>query len=268
MEAILKQIEERLEQISYQKYIHAEEVEGSHTRYYAELHGRWLELNEVLKMLSSFWEAEFEGGGQLAKRELMGKVEAYREIEEMIGQMPKDSAENGEKEPKQLDDLIWQEVHKWCNAQSCEIPDQNRRALMDVIRLIAVGSGLGCLKHFVSYCHENYSIEIPERVISEYKKYHNVSGRSKRLKDFSEMVAKNVPVRGYIYAFSYISCVHESVWQTISLHYSKEGAEKAMQEHKQRALDEFNKMYAEGNEFGFKFGEHEDWHIEPVEVLP
>jgi hypothetical protein len=41
-----------------------------------------------------------------------------------------------------------------------------------------------------------------------------------------------------------------------------------MQEHKQKALDEFNEMYADDNEFDFKFGEHKDWCVETVEVLP
>lgn len=75
-------------------------------------------------------------------------------------------------------------------------------------------------------------------------------------------------VSGCLYAFLYNSCIHESSWATISLHYSKEGAEKAMQEHKQKKLDEFNEMYANDNEFGFKFGEHEDWCLQPIEVLP
>lgn len=75
-------------------------------------------------------------------------------------------------------------------------------------------------------------------------------------------------VSGCLYAFLYNSCIHESSWATVSLHYSIEGAEKAMQEHKQKALDEFNKRYGSDNFFGFKFGEHEDWCVEPVEVLP
>ena len=75
-------------------------------------------------------------------------------------------------------------------------------------------------------------------------------------------------VSGCLYAFLYNSCIHESSWATVSLHYSKEGAEKAMQEHKQKELDKFNEMYANDNEFGFKFGEHEDWRVQPIEVLP
>ena len=73
---------------------------------------------------------------------------------------------------------------------------------------------------------------------------------------------------GYVYAFLYNDCIHESTWRTISTHYSKEGAEKAMQEHKQKELDEWNEMYEDDNEWGFKFGTDEDWCIETIEVLP
>lgn len=78
---------------------------------------------------------------------------------------------------------------------------------------------------------------------------------------------KNV-VSGCVYAFLYNSCIHESSWATVSLHFSKEGAEKAMQEHRQKELDKFNKLYSQDNNFDFKFGEHEDWRVETVEVLP
>ena len=75
-------------------------------------------------------------------------------------------------------------------------------------------------------------------------------------------------VSGCLYAFLYNSCIHESSHATVSLHYSKEGAEKAMQEHKQKELDKFNEMYGDDNEFDFKFGDGEDWCIETIEVLP
>jgi uncharacterized protein (DUF2461 family) len=73
---------------------------------------------------------------------------------------------------------------------------------------------------------------------------------------------------GCLYAFLYNSCIHESSYATVSLHYSKKGAKKAMRQHKQKALDEFNEMYGQDNKFDFKFGEHEDWCIETVEVFP
>jgi hypothetical protein len=89
---------------------------------------------------------------------------------------------------------------------------------------------------------------------------------------FSEESQKNESntgtFSGRVYAFLYNDCIHESTWRTISTHYSKEGAEKAMQEHKQEQLDEFNEMYQDDNEWGFKFGIDEDWCIETIEVLP
>lgn len=69
-----------------------------------------------------------------------------------------------------------------------------------------------------------------------------------------------------VYAFMYNSCVHESSWATISLHSSLEGAQKAMEEHKKKARDEFNEII-DGNDNDFKFGEDEDWCVKTFEVL-
>jgi hypothetical protein len=69
-----------------------------------------------------------------------------------------------------------------------------------------------------------------------------------------------------VYAFYYNCNIHESVWATMSLHYSKEGAEKAMQEHKQKELEQFNKNYSKRS--GVKFGQHEDWHVGELDILP
>ena len=71
----------------------------------------------------------------------------------------------------------------------------------------------------------------------------------------------------HVYAFLYNSNVHESAYSTVSLHFSKEGAEKAMIEHKQKALEEFNEVYKE-NPFNFKFGVDESWIIHTIEILP
>lgn len=60
-------------------------------------------IHEKLKSLEydlRIWDDEFEGGGQLAKRELTGKVEAYREIVGMMGTLPSDASEKGEKDTK------------------------------------------------------------------------------------------------------------------------------------------------------------------------
>ena len=71
-----------------------------------------------------------------------------------------------------------------------------------------------------------------------------------------------------LYAFLYNGCIYESSWATISVHFSKEGAEEAMKKHKQKALNKFNERYADENVFGRKFGEHEDWCVKPIKVLP
>lgn len=36
----------------------------------------------------------------------------------------------------ELETKIWNTVHNWCDAQSNEIPDQNRRYLMDEIKAL------------------------------------------------------------------------------------------------------------------------------------
>ena len=70
-----------------------------------------------------------------------------------------------------------------------------------------------------------------------------------------------------LYAFLYNDSIHESSWATVSLHYSKEGAEKAMNEHKQKALDEFNEE-DESFEKKFGFGRFQDWRVVSINVLP
>lgn len=76
------------------------------------------------------------------------------------------------------------------------------------------------------------------------------------------------PESNKIYEFCYNPCVHDSGWITISLHYSKEGAEKAMEEHKLEEKNKFDEMFPEGSEFGIEFGEHENWCVNEVEILP
>lgn len=55
-----------------------------YTEILAEIKSKIKSLEFDLKI----WEDEFEGGGQLAKRELMGKIEAYRDVVEMISDLP------------------------------------------------------------------------------------------------------------------------------------------------------------------------------------
>lgn len=83
-------------------------------------------------------------------------------------------------------------------------------------------------------------------------------------------------VVGSLWAFLYNSCIHESSYATVSLHYTKEGAEKAMALHKEEKRKEWQRMVDtdedKGTEFGWDkicpFGIHEDWCVQPVDVSP
>jgi len=72
-------------------------------------------------------------------------------------------------------------------------------------------------------------------------------------------------MKNFIYSFMYNGCVYESSWTTISLHRTKKGAEKALKEHRQKELDEFNKLDLGDDKY--KFGEHEDWCIKKVQIF-
>lgn len=74
-----------------------------------------------------------------------------------------------------------------------------------------------------------------------------------------------------IYAFMYNACVHESSAYAMSLHYTKKGAEKAMNNHIEIKKAEFNeifKEYLKNENCSFKFGEHEAWFIKEYNILP
>ncbi len=72
-----------------------------------------------------------------------------------------------------------------------------------------------------------------------------------------------------IYEFLYNSCIHESAAATMSLHRTREGAERALEEHKAKERENHKKMiefdpinYNDNN-----FGEHEDWYIGEKELM-
>lgn len=60
----------------------------------------------------------------------------------------------------------------------------------------------------------------------------------------------------------------ESSFGTISVHLSKEGAEKAIAFHKKEKMDEWNELYPNKEDEPFEFGEFEAWDVNEVEVLP
>ena len=53
----------------------------------------------------------------------------------------------------ELETQIWNIVHNWCDAQSKEIPDQNRRYLMDEMKALVLANVSGSL-HLVDFIEE------------------------------------------------------------------------------------------------------------------
>jgi len=86
-----------------------------------------------------------------------------------------------------------------------------------------------------------------------------------------------------LFEFVYCGMTEESSYATISLHRTREGAEKAMNEHKQKERlqhDKFIERYKnelklqgiEEKDMGmyldsFQFGRFKDWHVQEVEIL-
>lgn len=69
-----------------------------------------------------------------------------------------------------------------------------------------------------------------------------------------------------LYEFVYSDCIYENSF-TISIHYTKEGAEKAMAEHKDKKIEEI-KTYAETKLEVKEFLAIRDWYIKEIEVQP
>lgn len=88
------------------------------------------------------------------------------------------------------------------------------------------------------------------------------------------MVLKQI--KNKIWQFTYCPCIHESAYVTMSLHYSKEGAEKAMVNHKEEKRKEWQLLVdsdeEKGSDIGFDkicpFGQFEYWQVNEIEILP
>jgi hypothetical protein len=62
--------------------------------------------------------------------------------------------------------------------------------------------------------------------------------------------------------------IHESGFITISVHLTKEGAEKAIAFHKMEKMREWEELFGNNNDEFVEFGEFEDWQIEEIELQP
>jgi hypothetical protein len=66
----------------------------------------------------------------------------------------------------------------------------------------------------------------------------------------------------------YNPMTEESSYGTISIHLSREGAERAIAEHKEKKKKEWESFYLDKDEEPYSFGTFEDWSVNEVEVLP
>lgn len=82
-----------------------------------------------------------------------------------------------------------------------------------------------------------------------------------------------VPVK--LYKALYCGCVHESSYDTISVHLTKEGAEKAIQEHRLNLKNRFINIYGDDKYMIMEgdpaqgyvmWDEYEDWSIEEIKL--
>lgn len=71
-----------------------------------------------------------------------------------------------------------------------------------------------------------------------------------------------------VYEALYNPMTWESGYVTISVHLSKEGAEKAIAFHKMEKIKEWQKSYPEKEDEPYTFGAFEDWSIREIIVQP
>lgn len=110
-------------------------------------------------------------------------------------------------------------------------------------------------------------------MLKDYADKLHTQGTINFKRDWEKKLADNLLViaaslgDGILYEFLYNGFIHESSWATISIHRTKEGAEKAMNEHKEKARQEWLIAYPTIEEQEeMTFGMFEDWRVVPVEV--
>ena len=127
----------------------------------------------------------------------------------------------------------------------------------------------GTKEYLIEICKCNSGIPVTwEYVLNNYTVLELSKETFIIVDDKIDKVEKNSnkpAFNGQVFAFQYCCCTREGSWSTRSLHYSKEGAEKAMRDHKKAVLKRFKRLY--GNDLS-KFGKNEDWCVLSMEVLP
>jgi hypothetical protein len=83
------------------------------------------------------------------------------------------------------------------------------------------------------------------------------------IQEFHDQELKNLK----LYGFYYNSCIWESAAGLMSIHLTKEGAQKAMRKHKAKEKKEWKEMYSTPEEQkDMPFGTHEAWFVDEIKV--
>ena len=72
-----------------------------------------------------------------------------------------------------------------------------------------------------------------------------------------------------VYLARYCPCIFESSYGTLSIHKTREGAENAMNNHRNEELKSFTEMLegSKNDDFDLVFGEHEGWDVKEEDLL-
>ena len=128
---------------------------------------------------------------------------------------------------------------------------------------------LGKTGQILKYNHAtvNYSVKTVNNLIETDGKYREkivkIISRAMEYKESLNAPLQECTVSDCLYAFMYSNGMYKSSYATISIHYTKEGAEKAMNQHKAAAYSQYNQIGKDEN-----FGEYKDWRVNTINILP
>ena len=71
-----------------------------------------------------------------------------------------------------------------------------------------------------------------------------------------------------IYEALYNPMTEESAYTTLSLHLTKDGAERAIEDHKNKELEKWQRYHPSKELEPHRFGQYQDWLVDEVDVLP
>lgn len=124
--------------------------------------------------------------------------------------------------------------------------------------------------HSVEYCQVG---ETWFENIYQLREYINYTSEDRYLKDaLQTTIDKGYHLNdGNLWEFIYNPCRYESAPMTLSIHRAKEGAEAAMQAHKDQVKAEFNDMY-HNSEYpvdmvvDMEWDDNQYWDIKPIKI--